>query len=1206
MRVPLRLGLCVALGCFAIIGVNASSALATSSWWHFTSSVSPSTLTPGGVGVIGVRALNVGDAPTSVENAQKEPTPVTITATLPAGVTVQPVSAENPEPVTLHTFPETNLGPSKCSEPSPGEVRCVYEPPIKPYEYVEMSVAVKAETGSGGTSTAEVSGGGARATSLKRPVVVANEPPAFEVEDQGFSIVPEEEGGAVDARAGSHPFQLTTNLALNQTADTHDPPALPRNLKFTLPTGLVANAAAFPRCNESDFLAKGPGTGFDDQCPQEAAVGVALLTVFQTAFANAPVQTYPVPVFNLTPKRGEPARFGFFFAGIAVPIDFSLRTGGDYGATANVSNITQVANFISESLTIWGVPGLAAHDEARGWGCLAGGFYQAFKGTPNERPICNRTAEGSPPPFLTLPTSCATPFAASVEGVSWPTKAAPAGVPLPAREYSLQDGFGRTIGLTACDRLSFGPFIEVAPERRQASTSTGLRVNVRVPQETNENALGPASSSVKDVTVTLPEGMAVNPSGANGLEACSEGLVGFTGFTEFNPQSEPENQTATFTPKLPKPLEPGMNFCSTAAKIGTVDITSPLLRPTQHLTGGVYLATQNENPFGSLIALYLVAENEEAGVLVKLPGEVHLTPSGQIVTKFKNNPQLPFEDAELQFFGGERASLATPTRCGSYTTTATFAPWSGGASTTSSSTFQIGAGPNGCPGEALPFSPSLTGGSTNVDAGAFSPLTTTIGREDGQQELQSVQVHTPAGLSGILTGVKLCPEQQANEGTCPPESLIGETTVSAGVGEDPVTVTGGRVYLTGAYAGTPFGLSIVSPVKTGPFDLEHDTSNPGQQPSCDCVVVRARIEVDPHTAALTVTTDASGPHAIPRIIDGVPVQIRKVNVTVNRQRFTFNPTDCGPLSITGAIAGDEGAIAAPLSTPFAAVNCAKLKFAPKFSVTTGAHTSKANGASLDVKLTYPPSSLGAYANVAKVKVSLPKQLPSRLTTLNKACAAADFEANPESCPKESVVGHAKVITPALPVPLEGNAYFVSHAAEAFPDLTMVLKGYGITIDLVGNTQIKSGITTSTFKATPDVPFSSFELSLPAQPYSALTGNANLCTSKLAMPTEFTAQDGAVLTQSTPIAVTGCSTKLSVSSQSVRGRTLTIHVYVPTAGKLKASGKGLSSASTSANGREVLKLVLKARRAGGLKAKVKLTFTPARGRLQRKSLSVRFR
>ena len=627
-----------------------------------------------------------------------------------------------------------------------------------------------------------------------------------------------------------------------------------------------------------------------------------------------------------------------------------------------------------------------------------------------------------------------------------------------------------------------------------------------------------SSSNIRSLSVTFPPGVTVNPSSADGLQACSEAQVEYLNAT--GPQGE-----LLFGPTLP--AEP---FCSSAAKVGTAKISTPLL--AEPVEGGLYLAAPapngetGQNPFNSLIALYLVVRNPVSGVLVKLPGSVSLDPStGQISTTFQNTPDLAFEDAEVNLFAGPRAPLATPAACGSYPVTASFTPWSGTAPVSSSASFQVTSGPNGspCPSGPLPFTPNLQAGTSNVNAGHLSPLTTTINREDGNQQLASVQLHMPKGLSGVLTGIPLCPDAQANAGSCPQSSRIGSSTVSVGLGSDPFTVQGGQVFLTGPYNGSgpctpesagcpPFGLSILTPAIAGPFNLGN-------------VIVRAKIEVDPHTAALTVTTNESPPYNIPHILDGIPLQIRHVNVVIDRPGFTFNPTSCAPTSITGTIKGLEGATA-QVSSPFQAASCQSLKFAPKFAVRTSSKATKANGTSLNVKLTYPSGPLGTYANLAKVKVSLPKALPSRLTTLNKACTSQVFEANPANCPKESIVGQASVATPLLPVPLKGSAYFVSHAAESFPDLTIVLKGYGITVDLVGNTQIKNGITTTTFKATPDVPFSSFELNLPAQKYSALTANTNLCKTKLVMPTEFQAQNGAEIHQNTPISVTGCAKPLT--------------------------------------------------------------------------------
>ena len=515
--------------------------------------------------------------------------------------------------------------------------------------------------------------------------------------------------------------------------------------------------------------------------------------------------------------------------------------------------------------------------------------------------------------------------------------------------------------------------------------------------------------------------------------------------------------------------------------------------------------------------MYIVAKDPVSGVLVKFAGQVTLDPvTGQLVSTFKDTPQLPFEDLTLHFFGSARAPLTTPALCGTYTTQASFAPWSGNAPANSSSSFQITSGPNGAPcSDPQPFTPGFQAGSTNLQAGAFTPFTLTMSRPDADQTLSRVEMQMPPGLLGTLSSVKLCPEPQASQGTCGEESLIGHTVVSAGLGNDPYTVTGGKVFVTTGYKGAPYGLSIVNPAKAGPFDL-------------GSVVVRASISVDPHTAALTIKSDP-----LPTIIDGIPLQIQHVNVTVDREKFTFNPTNCNKTAINAVLSSTEG-VKAPVSTSFQVTNCATLAFKPKLTASTSGKTSRANGASLHVKLTYPE---GPYdANIAKVKVDLPKQLPSRLTTLQKACPAQVFDANPANCPQESKVATATATTPVLPVPLTGPAYFVSHGGEAFPDLIVVLQGYGATVDLVGTTFIsKAGITSSTFKSVPDVPVGTFEMTLPQGKYSALAANGNLCKTKLKMPTSFVGQNGVEQHVSTPIVVTGCAKHLAAKGKHKKAK-----------------------------------------------------------------------
>jgi hypothetical protein len=1030
-------------------------------------------------------AENRGDAGTSGVTELADELPAGLEAVGIEGVAGTAANSRGPVNCTYATLSCTYS--EECSEGAPCS--------LPPFEQIEVRIPVVVRSGAGGANTATVSGGGAaRAVTASHALHVGGAQ-AFGFDD--YELIPEEAGGLTDTQAGSHPFQLTSVVTLNTQAPEPNPPgaprsaALPENISAELPPGLIGNPTPFAQCTDAQFSEQAEGEHPINKCPDASAVGVAVVTFNEPQALH--YQTSKVPIFNMTPRKGEPARFGFTVEGVASAfLDTSLRTGGDYGVTVSSAEISEIAWVLGVKLTFWGVPGDPRHDGQRGWNCL-----EEFSG-------CTAANQVSPPPFLVMPTSCQQPYRSTLRGNSWASSAAPSEVAEPVT-YTLPEA------IDGCNHLPFAPSIEVTPDGTAASTPTGLNVDVHVKQEAVLNAESLAQSAIRNITVALPDGVAVNPAGGDGLMACTEGQVGY----EPPPVSEPP-ESLHFTPDI------GGTFCPDASKVGTVEIATPLLPPGQHLKGAVYLASQNENPFGSLIAMYIVAKDPISGAIVKLPGEVHLTGTGQIVSTFKNNPQLAFEDAELHFFGGERAPLRTPARCGTYTTNAVFEPWSGGAPVSSTSAFDVATGPHGgpCPGATLPFSPTLTAGTINNQAGAFSPLTTTISREDGDQDFSAVQLHMPPGLSGVLTGVTLCGEQQANEGTCPASSQIGETTVSAGVGAHPVSVTGGKVYLTEKYAGAPFGVSIVNPVKAGPFDLEHDTANPENQPACDCIVVRAKVEVDLHTAALVVTTDTTGPHKIPSIIDGVPVEIQHINVTIGRPGFTFNPTNCEPLSFAGGLFGVEGG-SALVSAPFQATNCATLKFAPKFAVSTSGATSKANGASLRVKLSYPTAPPGSQANIAMVKVSLPKQLPSRLTTLQKACLAAVFDANPANCPAASIVGHAKATTPLLPVPVSGPAYFVSHGGEAFPSLIIVLEGYGVRIQLVGSTFIKGGITSSTFKTVPDVPVGTFELTLPQGKYSALAANGNLCKRKLLMPTSFVAQNGAEIHQNTKIAKTGC-------------------------------------------------------------------------------------
>jgi hypothetical protein len=844
-----------------------------------------------------------------------------------------------------------------------------------------------------------------------------------------------------------------------------------RDLRVDLPPGFVGNPTAVGECTPAEL------TG--SACPPDSQVGRfdALLN-----FNLGVWQQLDTGVFNMTHPKGAVTDLAFSLIGNPVHIRASLDPARNYAIKTTVSNINETAPVFNQQLTLWGVPADPSHDSER---CLP--FSESYGGDTSGSCPAGIPAK----PFLTVPFACTGSNQMTLSGVdSWQNPGV-FGSGIAFEMPGQQTGCG-------VSQEQFKPGLTVTPTSTMADSPTGLNVDFSIPQ--NSDPGGVSTPPVKRIRVTLPQGMGLNPSFADGLEGCTEAQIGISaaGVPDDNPVT-----------------------CPDQSRIGAIEISTPLL--PDPLEGSIYLAKQEANPSGSLFALYAVVhDTEERGVLLKIPGAISLDANtGQVTTTFDDLPEFPAEHLSVQFRGGDRAPLSNPPTCGTKTISSTLDSWSEStADVPVDSSYQVTQGPGGgacaTSSGSRPFAPQLSGGSTVTAAGAYSPLVLRLTRNDGEHELTQIVADMPKGLVGRLTGVAQCSDsvlagiptapgtgagEKANP-SCPAASRIGYVNVGSGSGPLPFYVPG-TLYFAGPYKGAPFSIVAVTPAVAGGVDLGN-------------VVIRNALFIDPSDAHVHVVSDP-----IPTVIHGVPIQVRDIRIVVDRPQFTLNPTNCDPMALTGTIGGSEG-VSATVSDRFQVANCAALAFKPGFRVTTSGKTSKANGASLAVKLSFPNTPQGTEANIRTVKVELPKQLPSRLTTLQKACTAAQFHANPAGCPAASVVGHARAITPILPVPLEGPAYFVSNGAEAFPNLIMVLQGYGITIDLVGDTFIsKTGITSSTFKTVPDQDVSSFELVLPQGPHSALTANGNLCTSKLSMPTEFVAQNGTLITQTTKVNVTGC-------------------------------------------------------------------------------------
>ncbi len=1029
---------------------------------------------------------------------------ITIVDTLPDGLVVKNVELKTSRQVF------NDFGSSACKTLTSGEVSTVTctleegalpgaeEPAtLNPSEALLMVVHVKVPPPpfSGPLENhVKVEGGGAGEASATSHNQATDEEARAGLQEFDANLTGPD--GKPTTDADSHPYQYTTSFAVNLNPS---PPGSEllftpaggnlKDIEVALPPGLIGNPTSVERCTAQQFTTligasgKRGGNLTRNECPDGSAVGV--VNVQQEEGTGNPAAL--VPLYNLVPPKGMPAQLAFQpVLGVPIYIDTRLRSNSDYGISGYVRDVTEVKRVTAARVTIWGTPADPSHDPLRGFCAQVGGLCPA------------KTAER---PFLRLPSSCAASIETTMSVDTWTDPGA------------FLSGSSVEPAPTACGLPDFSPTIEAKPTTGVADSPSGLDVDVHLPQAAHEDPEGLGEADLRDATVTLPEGLLVNPASADGLAGCSEQQVGYEGVREGR-------QSFSAVPAE----------CPDASKLGTVEVDTPLL--DHPLPGAVYLARQGENPFGSLLAIYITVNDPVSGVVVKLPGEVEPNSvTGQLTTTVLESPQLPFEDFKLDFFEGVRAPLRTPATCGAFATTTSLMPWTApesGAPATPTSAFVVNQAPGGAVcahgrGEE-PNSPSFEAGALTLTAGVFSPLVVRLGREDASQNFSQISVTLPPGETGKLAGIPKCSDAEIavaqarnhpGEGvleavspSCPASSAIGTVTVGAGAGPNPFHVMG-QAYLAGPYKGAPFSAVFITPAIAGPFDL-------------GVVVVRAGLYIDPATARVTTKSDP-----IPSILQGIPLDVRSIAVTVDRSQFILNPTNCNPLTVTGEEVSTLSQTA-PLSTRFQVGACQNLKFTPRFTVSTTGSTSKAKGASLSVKVAYPAGSVGSQANIGRVDLQLPKQLPARLSTLQKACTEAQFNANPAGCPVASMIGTAKAITPLLSSPLTGPAILVSHGGAAFPDVEFLLQGEGVMVVLDGKTQIKKGITYSHFETVPDQPITLFETTFPEGPYSVLATNLpvraknSLCGQALTLPTTLTAQNGAVIKQTTKATITGCA------------------------------------------------------------------------------------
>jgi hypothetical protein len=1029
-------------------------------------------------------ATNIGGAPTSGT--------VTFEATLPAGLT--PVGPEG------DTFP-VEPGPLNPDCTATGQtVTCTVSEPTYPGRWIgariPVEVSVSLTPGEVLTATAHIEGGGAPVASTAYETEIETSLPSFGLlpGSSGIDSFFTNPDSSATTQAGSHPDQLTIDLAF----PTHEPvtglitgAGHPRTIVNELPRGLVGNPAATAvRCNEAEFI----GTG----CPNASQVGV----ITAMTMVTHPL-VIPTPLYNMVPPPGMPGELAFnaLNLDIFVHVQAELRSDSDYGLSVRTEDI--LARTTNPILTVqaqtWGDPSAESHDEIRG---------NCRFGSPIHLKLCPVAPQDRA--FLTMPSHCQEgPLQTGASVASWEEPN-----DFHHRESPSTDVQGAPAGVDGCNQEDFEPTISSQPTTNLADSPSGLDFTLHQPQNQKLGQVAPAD--LKDATVTLPEGMVVNPSQADGLEACSQAQIGYLGNGHYS--------------KAP-------NSCPDASKIGTVEVASPLLaqyteggkKPVldpvsgeavpQVLQGSVYVAKPFENEFGSLLAIYLAIEDPQSGIVAKLAGKAIPDPkTGQITTRFEENPELPIEDVKLHLFGGARSSLLTPQTCGTHTTTSELVPWSTpeGITERPTDSFQTTASPSGgaCPTSpgGAQNNPSFAAGTLSPQGGAYSPFVLKLSRGDGSQRLAGIEATLPPGLAAKFAGVATCSEAQIAQAksrekpnlgaleksspSCPSSSKLGVVDVAAGAGPTPFH-TEGSAYLAGPYKGAPLSMAIITPAVAGPFDL-------------GAVVARAALYVDPVTAQGKAVSDP-----LPQIIEGIPLDVRSIEVKLDRDNFTLNPTSCDQMQITGSALSALGQGAA-LSNPFQVGGCQSLAFKPKLSLRLKGGTKRADHPKLIATLKAKPGE----ANIAKAQVKLPPSAFLDQAHIKTICTRVQFAA--DQCPKGSVYGRASVKTPLFEEPLSGNVYLRS-SNHNLPDLILDLRGPAnqpIRIEVSGRTDSVKGSLRNTFDLVPDAPFEVARVELFGGKRGLVINSRNLCKHAYRAEVKLDGQNGKIF-DARPVVRTDC-------------------------------------------------------------------------------------
>lgn len=1017
----------------AILGISLTSGEGSTNWWGVTE-------TPNN---------NAPPSPT-VKTANSTSGSISLEVVLPGGA-------------ETYAFEVNGKGWACDKAPAagalPAKVFCSRSDVLDPgtsYPPLTVAAALGADAPDLAIADATVSGGGAPSPASDEDVFEFAPLTPFGL--TAFEAAVHDEFGAEYTQAGGHPFDGEARFAFASKRRTGEsghieefgdrvPVEFPKQVFTDLPRGFAGSIRAVPA------LCPGVATLIRLECPAASVVG-GLNLRFSTAGSES------VPLYAIEPEFGAPAQFAFLAAQDVFTLTARLRPGDGYATSLDLAP-SPIIELLEAKAVVCGFGGKRV------------GQFNLFGG-------CRKADEAgaNPMPLFTNPTRCGQPQPVTATRVtSWEH-------PDVEREYKVTNA-----EVTGCEAVHFEPRIGFSPTSHRADSPTGLDVDLTMPTDGLEAPHGIAQANLKRARVLLPEGMAVNPTAAKGLGACTMAQAGFE------------------TPPSDGKVVPNDDpvACPDSAKIGTLTVKTPLLPDT--FTGSVYIAKQGDNPFGSLLAIYMVIESPRRGILVKLAGQVEPDPkTGQLAVTFSENPEVPFSSLELHIPQGPRSPLLNPPSCGSYQIATELSPWNAkdpdnptpAEIVTQKSSYDVDSGPDGgsCPDAGLDA--RLSAGTVNPTAGQTSPFVFRLSREDGTQRLSGIAVHTPPGLTGYLKGIPYCPDAvlasiPSKEGTgqaqidspsCPAASQVGTAAAGAGAGADPLFVETGKVYLAGPYKGAPLSLAVVTPAVAGPFDLGN-------------LVVRTRLDIDPETTAITATTDP-----VPTILHGIPLDLRDIRLALDRPHFTLNPTNCEPLSVRADVSGEKGATQ-ELSNRFQVGGCQRLRFGPKLSLSLSGGTKRGDNPQLRTVLTAGPGE----ANVGRAAVTIPHSEFLDQSHIRTICTRVQFAA--KTCPRGSIYGHARAFTPLLDYPVEGPVYLRSSSHE-LPDLVVDLHGPAyqpVEAVVVGRIDSAKGQIRATIEAAPDVPVTKFVLTQQGGKKGLLVNSRNICASANRATVRLTGQNG---------------------------------------------------------------------------------------------------